>query len=81
MDFSNLKREMQLMPPDVEQRLIAENLMDAYHARPAYQQNDYLGWLARAKRPETRIKRLEQMIMELHSGHLYMRMIYRGNGV
>lgn len=65
------------MPPDLEERLIRENVMDRYRRRPPYQQNDYLSWIARAKRPETREKRIAQMIAELHSGDSYMGMSYR----
>lgn len=80
MDFSKLKREINQMPNDVDERLIAENLMDLYRQRPPYQQNDYLGWIMRAKRPETRNKRINQMISELHDGHLYMGMKYNAKG-
>ncbi|MGE5333543.1 MAG: YdeI/OmpD-associated family protein [Nitrososphaerota archaeon] len=38
--------------------------------------NDSIGWIARAKRPETRQKRLAQMLDELASGDAYMRMPY-----
>jgi uncharacterized protein YdeI (YjbR/CyaY-like superfamily) len=48
--------------------------MAAYEARPAYQRNDYLGWLARAKRPDTRSRRLQQMLDELAQGGVYMGM-------
>jgi uncharacterized protein YdeI (YjbR/CyaY-like superfamily) len=48
--------------------------MDAYHSRPPYQQNDYIGWINRAKRPETKQKRLDQMLYELERGDLYMKM-------
>jgi len=65
------------MPGDVEERLIAENLMSAYKSRPPYQQNDYLGWILKAKRPETREKRIVQMIDELRRGDVYMGMKYR----
>jgi len=37
----------------VKEALLEENLMEKYLARPPYQQNDYLGWINRAKRPET----------------------------
>ncbi|HLP59409.1 MAG TPA: YdeI/OmpD-associated family protein, partial [Candidatus Deferrimicrobium sp.] len=37
-------------------------------------QNDYLGWINRAKRPETKEKRLAQMLYELERGELYMNM-------
>lgn len=65
------------MPQDVEERLIRENLMDAYRQRPPYQQNDYLGWILKAKRLETREKRIAQMLEELRNGDKYMGMNYR----
>mgnify|MGYP001287655985 CR=1 FL=1 len=77
MDTSRLKRKINPMPKDVEERLIRENLMDAYRKRPPYQQNDYLGWILQAKRPETREKRIAQMLEELRNGDKYMGMNYR----
>jgi len=77
MDFSRIKRKINPMPQDIEKRLIKENLMDAYRSRPPYQQNDYLGWILKAKRPETREERISQMIEELRSGDKYMGMSYR----
>ena len=62
------------MPQFVEDALVSSQLMDAYAARPAYQQNDYIGWIERAKRPETRQKRLAQMLDELRRGGVYMKM-------
>jgi uncharacterized protein YdeI (YjbR/CyaY-like superfamily) len=50
---------------------------EAYAARPAYQRNDYLGWTAKGKRPETQAKRLEQMIDELKGG-VYLNMTWCG---
>lgn len=76
-DTSRLKRKINPMPQDVEERLIRENLMDAYRKRPPYQQNDYLGWILKAKRPETREKRIAQMLEELRNGDKYMGMNYR----
>lgn len=81
MDTSRLKRKINTMPEDVEKRLIAENLMDSYKSRPPYQQNDYLGWILKAKRPETREKRIVQMINELRSGDMYMGMKVGGHRV
>ena len=46
-------------------------------ARPPYQRNDYLGWIARAKRPETRETRVVQMLDELAGGTRYMKMGWR----
>jgi uncharacterized protein YdeI (YjbR/CyaY-like superfamily) len=65
------------MPEDVRDALLQRGLMDPYDARPAYQRNDYLGWLARAKRASTRRKRLEQMLDELAHGGVYMNMPHR----
>ncbi len=77
-DWSKLKRPRYPMPDDVSARLEELGLMDAYRSRPAYQQNDYIGWITRAKRAETREKRLVQMLDELKSGDLYMNMAYSG---
>ena len=52
--------------------------MEAYRARPPYQQNDYIGWIERAKLPETKTKRLAQMLEELGKGDKYMKMAYKG---
>lgn len=54
--------------------------MDAYHARPAYQQNDYIGWITRAKLEATKQKRLNQMLDELEGGKYYMNMVWRQDG-
>lgn len=75
-DFSNLKRPRHAMPDFVREALIEHNLMKAYESRPAYQQNDYVGWINRAKRPATKQKRLVQMIDELQRGDVYMKMAY-----
>lgn len=64
------------MPEFVHQALIEKDLLDAYLARPWYQRNDYLGWIARAKREETVKRRLDQMLDELKAGDRYMKMIY-----
>ncbi len=72
-----LTRDIHPMPEFVRDALLARRLMDAYRARPAYQQNDYLGWIRRAKRPETREKRLDQMLAELERGDVYMNMAWK----
>lgn len=69
-----LKRPIQPMPDFVRDALEEKGLMDAYHARPDYQQNDYLGWINRAKRDATKEKRLAQMLRELEQGDVYMKM-------
>ena len=65
------------MPSTVKDALIGRGLMDAYRARPDYQRNDYLGWINRAKRPETKQRRLQQMLSELDQGDVYMKMDWR----
>lgn len=75
-DFSKLTRPRYPMPDFVKEALLERGLMEAYRARPAYQQNDYLGWIARAKRPATVDKRLAQMLDELEAGDRYMKMAY-----
>ncbi len=69
-----LKRKKHKMPTDVKKALVANNLFGEYKARPAYQQNDYIGWIAEAKLPVTREKRLQQMLNELEVGGVYMKM-------
>ncbi len=75
-----LKRALHPMPDDIAARLDAAGLRGAYEARPPYQRNDYLGWIARAKRPETREKRLAQMLDELEGGTRYMKMRWSPRG-
>jgi uncharacterized protein YdeI (YjbR/CyaY-like superfamily) len=76
--MSGLKRALNPMPDDIRAALSERGLMAAYEARPDYQQNDYLGWIARAKRGDTRQKRLDQMLDELQRGGLYMKMAWHG---
>ena len=47
---SRLRRARNPMPGCVREALLRDGLMDAFEKRPAYQRNDYLGWIARAKR-------------------------------
>ena len=74
---SALKRPRYEMPDFVRDALIEYDLMAAYRQRPPYQQNDYIGWITRAKRPETQQKRLAQMLQELKEGNKYMKMAFR----
>jgi uncharacterized protein YdeI (YjbR/CyaY-like superfamily) len=74
---SRLKRPLNEMPDFVRDALLEHGLMEAYDSRPPYQRNDYLGWIARAKRPETKEKRLAQMLEELRDGTKYMKMDWR----
>lgn len=71
---SRLKRPRQPKPSFIRAALSERDLMDAYRARPAYQQNDYLSWITRAKLDATRQRRLGQMLAELRSGDRYMKM-------
>lgn len=73
-------RERHPMPDFVAAALDQQNLWEQYRARPPYQQNDYIGWITRAKRPETRQKRLSQMLEELREGDVYMGMEYQAKG-
>ncbi|MDE2988712.1 MAG: YdeI/OmpD-associated family protein [Chloroflexota bacterium] len=74
---SRLSRPIEPMPPTVEQALVDSGLQNAYRARPPYQRNDYLGWINRAKRLETKQRRLDQMLSELERGDVYMKMDWR----
>jgi predicted GNAT family acetyltransferase len=80
-DFSGLSRPIHPMPDFVRDALVERGLVEAYRSRPPYQQNDYIGWISRAKRPETRQKRLDQMLDELERGDLYMKMPQRGRSI
>ena len=73
---SNLTRPINPMPDFVREALRSDDLMDAYDARPDYQRNDYIGWIMRAKRDETRQNRLNQMLDELRQGDVYMHMAW-----
>ena len=72
-----LKRPWHEMPEFVQEALLERDLMEAYKSRPPYQQNDYVGWIVRAKRQETKERRLAQMLDELEQGDQYMKMDYR----
>jgi uncharacterized protein YdeI (YjbR/CyaY-like superfamily) len=74
---STLKRPKNPMPEYVRDALDERGLMEAYLARPPYQQNDYLGWIAHAKLEATKTKRLNQMLAELERGRLYMNMTWK----
>src|SRR5262245_37146470 len=58
-----LKRCLRPMSSIVRSALREHDLMDAYRARP--QRNDSIGWITRAVRPETRLRRLAVMLEEL----------------
>ena len=68
------QRPEQQMPDDVRAELDERGVMDLYLERPFYQRNDYLAWIGRAARIETRRRRIEQMLDELDQGGVYMKM-------
>ena len=72
--MSGPQRPRQPMPDDVEAALRDGGVLDAYGERPAYQRNDYLGWIGRAQQDGTRDKRVRQMVDELREGGVYMGM-------
>ena len=72
--FRNLKRPRYPMPDFVKEALLERDLLAAYQDRPAYQQNDYIGWINQAKLEATKQKRLNQMLNELKRGGVYMKM-------
>ncbi|SHH06612.1 YdeI/OmpD-associated family protein [Pedobacter caeni] len=80
-ELKDLKRALNEMPDDIKEALIAAEVFDLYQARPPYQQNDYLGWIGRAKLPETKKKRLQQMLTELKNGTVYMKMSWKSKEV
>ena len=65
------------MPEYIREALESRGLLQAYQSRPSYQRNDYIGWITRAKRPETQEKRLNQMLKELEKGDVYMNMAWQ----
>ena len=71
-------RPRQAMPDFVRDALDARGLRASYDARPPYQRNDYLLWISKVKREETRLKHLAQMLDELEAGGVYMGMTWNG---
>jgi hypothetical protein len=59
------------MPGHVRGALAKRNLLDAFRARPDYQQNEYLKWIATASGPAMKQARLDQMLGELEAGTLF----------
>jgi uncharacterized protein YdeI (YjbR/CyaY-like superfamily) len=71
-------RKREDMPDLVREALDQRGLREKYDARPPYQRNDYLLWINKAKRDETRRKHLAQMLDELEAGGVYMGMTWNG---
>jgi len=59
------------MPGNVRGALAKRKLTDAFRARPDYQQNDYLKWIATANGVATKQQRLDQMLDELEKGSVF----------
>ena len=71
-------RKRETMPDFVREALEERGLRDAYDARPPYQRNDYLLWINKVKREDTKQKHLAQMLDELEAGDVYMGMAWKG---
>ena len=69
-----MKRPKHPIPNFVSQALEEHGLMAEYNERPAYQKNDYIGWINNAKLQETKEMRVNQMLVELKKGGVYMKM-------
>jgi bacteriocin resistance YdeI/OmpD-like protein len=61
----------QPMPGNVKAALAKRKLTDAFAARPDYQRNEYLKWIALAAGPAAKDKRLQQMLDEVENGGLF----------
>ena len=61
----------QPMPGNVRAALEKRKLMEAYEARPQYQRDEYLKWVALAAGPQAKQKRLDQMLDELEKGGVF----------
>ena len=67
-------RKREEMPDFVRDALETRGLWKQYQDRPPYQRNDYLLWINKVKREETKQKHLAQMLDELQAGEVYMGM-------
>ena len=72
-------RKREDMPDFVRDALARRGLREKYDARPPYQRNDYLLWINKVKREDTRQKHLAQMLDELEAGGVYMGMKWNGS--
>jgi uncharacterized protein YdeI (YjbR/CyaY-like superfamily) len=77
--MANAKRPRHKMPAGIKAALSKRGVLKAYNARPAYQRNDYLGWIAQGKTDATQTKRTQQMMSELERGGVYMGMKHAGS--
>lgn len=74
-----MMRPVHPVPKYIRDALRDQGLVAAYRSRPPYQQNDYIGWITRAKTETTQQKRLNQMLQELSGGTHYMKMVWKSN--
>ena len=65
---SRARRPRHPTPACVREALERAGLMDAYRERPPYQRHDYIGWITRAKRSETRHLGPAQLLDERAAG-------------
>jgi len=77
LDTSRMTRRVHDIPDYVAAVLDENALWERCRARPPYRQNDYIGWITRRKREETRAKRRGAMPGELRAGSGYMGMEWR----
>ena len=75
--LAHLKRPINPVPEFLQKALAEAGLADAYRSRPPYQQNDYIGWILKAKQPETQKKRLDAMLKELKANSGYMGLYWK----
>jgi len=68
---SHPNNSSQPMPGNVRGALAKKKLVDAFRARPDYQQNEYLKWIATGAGPAAKQQRLDQMLDELEKGGLF----------
>ena len=74
---ARMTRPIHPVPSFIREALVDNDLVKTYRSRPPYQQNDYIGWITRAKREKTKQRRLSLMIDELREGTHYMKMRWR----
>jgi uncharacterized protein YdeI (YjbR/CyaY-like superfamily) len=61
----------QPMPGNVKGALAKAKLLDTFHERPQYQQDDYLKWIAHAAGPQQKQQRIDQLVDELTKGGVF----------
>lgn len=72
------KRPRYPMPVDAAGSLDGTGLQAVYDCRPAYQRNDYTGWITGGVRPQIRQNRDARMLQEPKEGNVCMGMVWHG---